>query len=111
MMWRLPTTTRPPVWCPTADVYLERGQIHAEEKRWEKALADFSRFIRLRPKDSAGYYWRAQAYRELGRKSEAEADDQRTKKCRRPEDSLEPACQMIAVGIRGRHRVFGLFRF
>lgn len=55
---------------------LERG-------RTDKALADYSRYITLRPRDWKGYLERATIYKKIGKKGLADADAATAVKLRR----------------------------
>jgi Flp pilus assembly protein TadD len=53
-----------------------------DKKQTDRALADFNRYIQLRPTDPEGYHERALAYQAKGEKSRAEADLRKARELR-----------------------------
>ena len=54
--------------------YYGRGNTFLSIKKYEEAIADYTKAIELDPKDADAYYNRGGAYKALGKTKEAEAD-------------------------------------
>ena len=63
-----------------AEVYNNRGVSHIYLKQYPAAVKDFTKAIELVPTTAAYYINRAEAYRALGLKNKAKADEKRAKK-------------------------------
>ena len=57
-----------------ADFYLKRGRLYADEGKLERAAAEYTRAIQLRPDDQRAYRLRAEAHRATGDLDRALAD-------------------------------------
>lgn len=57
-----------------ADFYLKRGRLYADKGELERAAAEYTRAIQLRPDDQRAYRLRAEAHREKGDLDRALAD-------------------------------------
>jgi len=58
----------------------ERGVAHADLGETDKAIADYTEAIRLKPDDAKAYYNRGVAFEDSGDKSKAEQDFAKAKK-------------------------------
>ena len=59
--------------------YAKRADLYFRHDELENALKDYTEAIRLKPDEEAYYARRAEIYRKLGRTSEADADELRTR--------------------------------
>ena len=57
-----------------------RGNVYSDLKQYDKAIADYSDYIRPRPNDPDGYNNRAHCYEELGDTRAAQRDRARAEK-------------------------------
>jgi tetratricopeptide (TPR) repeat protein len=62
-------------------VIKERAALLEEAHRYDGALADYARMIELKPTDAIGFTSRGRLYQKLGKKSLADKDFERAKKC------------------------------
>jgi tetratricopeptide (TPR) repeat protein len=60
-----------------AAAYLQLGILHAEQKEYPRAIADYQQAIQMDPKMREAHYRLAQAYRQVGDAAQAEAELQR----------------------------------
>jgi tetratricopeptide (TPR) repeat protein len=60
----------PDNWC----VYINRAELHHEQKRLQQALADFTKSIELRPDDPDGFSGRSAVYADLNLPDKAASD-------------------------------------
>ena len=54
--------------------YNNRGLAYSELEKYPEAIADFTKAIKLDPKDADAYYNRGIAYKALGKTKKAETD-------------------------------------
>ena len=69
-----------------ADAYFNRGNIYGITGVSEKALADYCKYIELKPDSWRGYYNRGILFKNLARKSEAREDMRKARRLIPPND-------------------------
>ena len=57
-----------------ADTYYQRGLVHAKKGELDKAIADYTKAIALKPDYAEAYYQRGGAWLRLGDREKAKAD-------------------------------------
>lgn len=57
-----------------SDLYCNRGLVHYEKVQYERAIEDFNKTIELNPDFVNAYYYRANAYKEIGKPEEESKD-------------------------------------
>lgn len=59
--------------------YMNRAQLHQDEKRWQDALTDYDKAVELRPTEPGAYAGRAIVYAALNLPDKAAADESKVK--------------------------------